>query len=88
MLHYRITGSRLRWAVLERVVRLACVRYCSVLATVRGVARIEATLELVEADGTTSGRLPVRLDVDIAEPLDAGARRDGAEPLELAADED
>jgi len=75
VLHYRLRGTGLRWPVLERVVRLACVRYCSVLGTLRGVARIEATLELVELDGVSSGPLPVRLEVaadellEVAEPV-------------------
>jgi len=79
VLHYRLQGTSLHWPVLERVVRLACVRYCSVLATLGGVAEIEATLELLGADGASSGRLPVRLDVGLAEPL---------EETEPAADED
>lgn len=70
VLHYRLTGLDLRRATLERVIRLAVVRYCSVLATLAGVARIEATLELVGADGESSGRLPVRLDVEVGEPLE------------------
>lgn len=61
-LHFRVAGHDLRRAVIERVVRLSCRRYCSVLATVAGVARIEATLELVSPDGSASGgRRPVAL---------------------------
>jgi putative redox protein len=68
VLHYRIGGSNLVPSVLTRVVRLSIVGYCSVLTTVRGVAQLEATLELVDAEGLSSGRLPVNLAV---EPLDA-----------------
>lgn len=70
VLHYRVTVDGVSSGVLERVIRLSVVRYCSVIATLRGVARVEATLELVGADGTTSGRQAVRLDVAVAEPLD------------------
>jgi putative redox protein len=60
-LHFRVQGRGLRRRVVERVVRLSCLRYCSVLATVSGVAAIEATLDLVGADGQSRGRLPVPL---------------------------
>jgi putative redox protein len=60
-LHFRLQGSGLRPKVVERVIRLACVRYCAVLATVRGVAEVSATMELVDGDGLSSGRLPVSL---------------------------
>lgn len=73
VLHFRVACERLTTNVLERVVRLAVVRYCGAIATMRGVARIEATMELVDPDGMTSGRLPVRLDVPVAEPLDEQA---------------
>jgi putative redox protein len=68
-LHFRVQCSGLRSSVLERVVRLSCVRYCSVLATVRGVADLAATMELIEPDGTSAGRLPVSL---VLEPGQAG----------------
>lgn len=67
VLHYRVGGTDLVPTVLSRVVRLSIVGYCSVLATLRGVAGVEATLELVDAQGVSSGRLPVNL----AEPPDA-----------------
>ena len=60
-LHFRLHGKGLRPKVVERVIRLACVRYCAVLATVRGVAQVAATMELVDGEGSTSGRLPVSL---------------------------
>jgi len=69
-LHFVVRCQRLTVGVLERVVRLAVVRYCGALATVRGVATVEASLELVGGDGESSGRQPVRLDVAVVEPLD------------------
>jgi uncharacterized OsmC-like protein len=70
VLHFVVTCDRLTVGVLERVVRLAVVRYCGALATMRGVATIEATLEQVDSAGESSGRRPVALDVAVAEPLD------------------
>lgn len=85
-LHFRVECDGLTAAVLERVIRLSCTRYCSVLATVRAVARIEATMELVEADGKSNGRLPVPLALEPAqlseEEADVAATLDGApEPV-------
>jgi uncharacterized OsmC-like protein len=66
-LHFVVRCDRLTVVALERVIRLATVRYCGVLATVSGVAAIEASLELVDSVGTSSGRKPVALDVVAAE---------------------
>ena len=71
-LHFRLRGERLRTRVVERVIRLSCVRYCSVLATLKGVARIAATLELIDAEGRSAGRQPVSLAVEPGEPLEGG----------------
>jgi putative redox protein len=62
-LHFRIAGSGLKVSVLARVVGLSIVRYCSVITTIAGVAAIEATVELVAPDGTTSGRRPIELAI-------------------------
>lgn len=62
-LHFRVDCDGLRLAVMQRVVRLSCLRYCSVLTTIAGTARISATVELVSADGATTGRVPVDLRV-------------------------
>ena len=67
-LHYKIVGEGLKVAVLARVIRLAIVRYCSVISTISGVAAIEATVELVDRDGTTTGRVPIELAIP-SEPL-------------------
>ncbi|MEP7158249.1 MAG: OsmC family protein [Chloroflexota bacterium] len=65
-LHFRITGSALKVAVLARVIRLSVVRYCSVVSTLSGVAAIEATVELVDRDGTSTGRVPIELAIPAA----------------------
>ena len=68
-LHFAVDCDRLSVGALERVIRLAIVRYCGVLATVRGVASVEASMEIVGGTTGGSGRLPVRLDVAVAEAL-------------------
>ncbi|HSH22332.1 MAG TPA: OsmC family protein [Candidatus Caenarcaniphilales bacterium] len=79
VLHFRIGGARLSRRVLERVVRLSCLRYCSVLATLSGVARVEATLEILDEAGQSSGRQPVRLTF---EPARRDVRRgENSEPV-------
>jgi len=70
-LHFRVAGEGLKVPVLARVVRLSIVRYCSVITTLAGVAAIEATIELVARDGTTSGRQPIELALPAA-PLPPG----------------
>ena len=77
VLHFRVISDAISVTVLKRVVRLSVVRYCSVLATMRGVARIEATVELVDSAGMSSGRRAVRLDVPLARAL---AEADVPEP--------
>ncbi|CAN5765960.1 hypothetical protein BH24CHL5_BH24CHL5_06050 [soil metagenome] len=67
-LHFRFQGDGLRDTVMARVVRLSVVRYCSVISTLAGVAAIEATVELVAGDGTSSGRRHVELALP-AQPL-------------------
>ena len=70
-LNFRIEGVGLKVPVLARVVRLAIVRYCSVITTVAGVAAISATIELVAPDGVTTGRVPIELALP-AMPLPPG----------------
>lgn len=70
-LHFRIDGVGMRVPVLARVVRLAIVRYCSVITTLAGVAAISATIELVQPDGSTTGRVPIELALP-AVPLPPG----------------
>jgi putative redox protein len=78
-LHFRIAGDALKVPVLARVIRLSIVRYCSVITTIAGAALIAATVELVEADGTSTGRVPIELALP-AVPLPPA--------LEPAADEE
>jgi len=61
--HYRVVGDALSYAVLARVIRLSIVRYCSVITTIAAAAAIEATVELVALDGTSSGRRPIELAI-------------------------
>lgn len=74
-LHYRVTGDGLTFAVIARVVRLSIVRYCSVITTIAAAAAIEATVELVGADGTSGGRKHIELAI----PYDPGATSDTTE---------
>ena len=74
-LHYRVAGDGLTFAVLARVVRLSIVRYCSVITTIAAAAAIEATVELVGADGTSTGRMHVELAI----PFTPGAMSDTTE---------
>lgn len=67
-LHFRVACEAMRLQVLARVVRLSVVRYCSVITTVAGVATIEATVELVDGGGTSSGRQPVELALPYVAP--------------------
>ena len=62
-LHFRVESDRLSVPVLARVIRLSLVRYCSVVATVAAAAAIEATVELVSADGVSSGRTMIELAI-------------------------
>jgi putative redox protein len=72
-LHFRIAGVGLKVPVLARVVRLSIVRYCSVITTLAGVAAIGATIEVVAADGATSGRRPIELAIPAAAAADVAA---------------
>ncbi len=48
---YVIRGRGVDPAAVERAVRLSNEKYCSVIATVRGVAEIESEIELIEESG-------------------------------------
>jgi putative redox protein len=61
ILHFRVDGDGLKVPVLARVIRLSIVRYGSVITTIAGAAAIAATVELVESDGTSTGRVPIEL---------------------------
>lgn len=54
---YVVRGRGLDPAAVERAVRLSSDRYCSVMATVRGVAQVESVIEIVdEGAGEGTGR--------------------------------
>jgi len=81
VLHFRIAGDGLKVAVLARVIRLSIVRYCSVITTLAGVAAISATVELVEPEGASSGRVPIELALPAAAlPPDLAPATDEDEP--------
>jgi putative redox protein len=62
-LHFRVASDELRVPIIARLIRLAIVRYCSVITTVAGIAAIEATVELIAKDGSSSGRHPIELAI-------------------------
>ena len=86
VLHFQVAGDNLTVPVIARVIRLSVVRYCSVITTVAGVAAIEATVELLAGDGSTTGRCPIELAIPAA-PLPSPDEPLGDED-EPAADED
>ena len=47
--HFEVGGEGLRQKLVERAVRLSCDRYCSVIATVRGVAEVTSHVTVVDA---------------------------------------
>ena len=53
--------ERLTFPVIARVIRLSIVRYCSVITTIAAAANIEATVEVVAMDGTSTGRKHIEL---------------------------
>jgi uncharacterized OsmC-like protein len=67
-LHFRIAGDGLTVPVIARVIRLSIVRYCSVITTIAGVAAIEATIELIAPDGSSSGRQLIELAIPAVPP--------------------
>ncbi len=63
-LHYRVVCESLSFQVIARVIRLSIVRYCSVITTIVAAAAIEATVEVISLDGsTTTGRKPIELAI-------------------------
>ena len=70
-LHFRVACEQMRVPVLARIVRLSMVRYCSVITTIAGVATIEATVELIDSAGASSGRRPVELALPFVPPANA-----------------
>ncbi len=58
VLTYVICGRGVDPAAVERAVRLSNEKYCSVIATVRGVADVESVIELIEESGPEAGCEP------------------------------
>ena len=87
-LHFRVICEDMKLPVIARVIRLSVVRYCSVITTIAAAAAIEATVEVVNADGT-SGRQMIELAIP-AIPAATLASIDAQEVgvAEPAADED
>jgi putative redox protein len=56
-LHFRVVCEEMKLPVLARVIRLSVLRYCSVITTIAAAAAIEATVEVVSADGTTGQQM-------------------------------
>lgn len=47
-IHFQVRGSGVDRGVVERAVRLSVDRYCSVIATVRGAAKVTDTIEIID----------------------------------------
>jgi putative redox protein len=71
-LHYRVVCERLTYPVMARVIRLSIVRYCSVITTIAAAAAIEATVEVVGIDGTSTGRKPIELAIPSSPDVESG----------------
>jgi putative redox protein len=52
-LHYIVTGHALKEATVRRAVRLSHERYCSAIASMRGAAEIDYTIEIRDAGPAT-----------------------------------
>jgi putative redox protein len=57
-LRYVVTGSHLRREAVERAVRLSHERYCSAIATIRGVAAIAFSIDVRDADVRPQSPVP------------------------------
>ena len=67
-LHFQASCDEISVPVMARVIRLSIVRYCSVITTISAVAAIEATVELIASDGTTTGRRRIELAIPAVPP--------------------
>ncbi len=56
---YIVCGRGIDPNAAERAVRLSNEKYCSVIATIRGVARVESDIELIEQSSPGEGCEPV-----------------------------
>ena len=71
-LHFRVVCDRLTYPVVARVIRLSIVRYCSVITTIAAAAAIEATVEVVGLDGTSTGRKHIELAIPSSPGAESG----------------
>ena len=71
-LHFRVACDKLTYPVVARVIRLSIVRYCSVITTIAAAADIEATVEVVGLDGTSSGRKHIELALPSSPGVESG----------------
>ena len=62
LITYVVTGRGLDPARVERAVSLSLDRYCSVIATVRGVAAIDTAVEIVEESPAEEALTPAERD--------------------------
>ncbi len=56
---YVVCGRGVDPAAVERAVQLSTEKYCSVIATIRGVASVESDIELIEESAPGEGCGPV-----------------------------
>ncbi len=71
-LHFRVVCDQLTYPVVARVIRLSIVRYCSVINTIAAAATIEATVEVVGLDGTSTGRKHIELALPSSPSVESG----------------
>ena len=55
---YRVSGDRLDRAAVERAVQLSADRYCPVIATIRGVARVSTHIEPMDTSSDPGREAP------------------------------
>jgi putative redox protein len=67
-LHFRVVCEDMKLPVIARVIRLSVVRYCSVITTIAAAAAIETTVEVVDSDGSTTGRQMIELAIPAISP--------------------
>jgi putative redox protein len=61
-LRFSVRGRGLDQAALRRAITLAVDQYCSVVATIRGVASVSSEVEIIEDTDTLDGVLDARAD--------------------------
>ena len=69
-LHFTVTGHRLNAGKVRKAVELSERRYCTVIATIRGVAEVTCLVDVLEADAE-GGIEPARERIHDADPADS-----------------